>query len=174
MRENSSRSTMIRIGGASLSSKGLPNAERKIEVSGALIAKLPDLRPSYFVGRNVGVAGKVGRIKIVSEIETQWSDRRLIARSDAHRMGSIVVVALQMGNLMKADILVRLVETPKAGQHLLRPRKNIAHVLENGETDVVIQVRHSDTGKAHFETVEEQGAATDGIPGEGIARPCLI
>ena len=151
----------------------------------ALVSELPDLLhhrglprlPRRGVGRNVGIAGKVGRIQIVSEIEPQRADGRLIAHANADGVGGVVVTALRESPLrrrLKTNLPVGLMKPPHAGEHFLRTRKHVAHILKNSEADVVVQVRHTDIGKTHLEIIEENSAAADGIPREGIAGPCLI
>jgi hypothetical protein len=98
---------------ALVSSERLSYAERKIKMPGALVPKLPDFLPRHGVGRNVRIAGKVGWIQIVSEIETQWSDRRLIAHPQAYGVRGIVVIALQVRDLLKTELLVGLVKTSR-------------------------------------------------------------
>src|SRR5208282_4026558 len=102
------------------------------------------------------------------------ADRCLIAQSQANRVRHVVVIALQVRVLMETEILVGLVKTPQAGEHFLRPSKNVAHILKNRKADVVIKVRHPDVGKTHFQIVEEYRAATHGKSGERVAWPCLI
>src|ERR1017187_8656580 len=63
---------------------------------------------------------------------------------------------------------------PQAGEHFLRPRKNIAHVLKNRKADVVIQVRHSNVGKPHLQVVEEHRASAHWESRERVAGTCLI
>jgi hypothetical protein len=55
-------SLIISGGHSEFLSERLPDAERKVEMPGALVAKLSDLLPSHGVGRDVRVAGKVRRI----------------------------------------------------------------------------------------------------------------
>src|ERR1039458_6604612 len=141
---------------------------------GALISKLPHGMPVHGTRRDVGIAGKVGWIQIVSEIKAQWSDRGLIANAQANRMRSIVVIALQVCDLLETEVPVGLMKAPQAGKHFLGPRKNVSHVLKNRKADVVIKVRHPDVWKTHLQIVDEHGAATDGISGKRVAGACLI
>ena len=141
---------------------------------GPLVPKLPDRLPSLRIGRDVGVAGKVRWIQIVSEVKAQRSDRRLIAHSQTNRVRSIVVIALQVRVLLKTELLAGLVKAPEAGEHFLWPRKDVAHIVKNRKPDVVLKVRHHNVWKTHLQTVEEHGAAADGISGEGIAWSRLI
>src|SRR5258706_914441 len=46
--------------------------------------------------------------------------------------------------------------------------------MENGESDIVVQVGYADSGKAQLQIVKEQRAATHGKSSERVARPCLI
>src|ERR1035437_346446 len=140
---------------------------------GALYSKLPGGVPSYCVGRDVDVAGKGRWIQIVSEVKAQRTDRRLIAHSQANGVRSIIVIAFQVGDLMETKLLVGLVKAPQAGEHFLRPRKNIAHIVKNRKADVIQKVRHSNVWKTHLQIVEEHRAATDGKSGERVAWSCL-
>src|ERR1035437_8626259 len=92
----SQRRNSFRVGSAGVSSERLPDAERKVKMPGGLYSKLPDGVPSHRIGRDVRVAGKGRRIQIVSEVEAQRSDRRLISHPDANRVRNIVVIALQV------------------------------------------------------------------------------
>src|ERR1019366_10234807 len=103
----------------------------------------------------VRVAGKGRRIQIVSEVEAQRSDRRLISHPDANRVRNIVVIALQVRDLMETELLVGLVKAPQAGEHFLWPSKNIAHIVKNRKADVIQKVRHSNVWKTHLQIVEE-------------------
>src|SRR5208282_2876060 len=137
------------------------------------VSKLPALLPIR-TSHDIGVAGKVRRIQIVTEVKAQWPNRRLIADSEANCMRSIVVIALQVRIRLETELLVGLVKAPQAGEHFLRPRKHVAHVFKNGKADAVQKVRHSNVWKTHLQIVEEYRAAADGKPGERIAWSCLI
>src|SRR5271157_3204953 len=143
----SQRRHSFRVGSAGVSSERLPDAERKVKMAGALVPKLSDLVPSHRVGRDVGVAGKVRRIQIVSEVEAQWSNRRLISHPHANRVRNIVVIALQVRDLLETELLVRLVKAPQAGEHFLWPRKNVSHIVKNRKADAIQKVRHSNVWK---------------------------
>src|SRR5580698_287763 len=104
------RSNKIRILSVRVSSKRLADAERKIKASGSLIPKLPNPLPSRRIGRDVGKAWKIRRIQIVSKVKARRSNRSLITQSDPDRMRSIIVIALQVRVVVKAEILIRLVK----------------------------------------------------------------
>src|SRR4029077_14547413 len=75
---------------------------------------------------------------------------------------------------METEFLAGLVKTRQAGEHLLGPRKHIAHIVKKRKTGVIQKVRHGNVWKTHLQTVEEHSATPDGKSGEGVARSCLI
>src|SRR5271154_3491411 len=119
-------------------------------MSGALIRKLPGALTRRSKGRDVCVTRKIWWIQIVSEVKAQWSDGRLISHSESNGIGDVIVITLHVGDGSETQGPVRLMKTNQTGQHLLGPRKDVASVIKNRETDVVIQDGHFDIGEAQL------------------------
>src|SRR5437868_9390072 len=75
-----------------LSLKGLSDAKRKIEMTGALKPKLPSVVPVFRIGYDVGKAWEKRRIQIVSEVQAQWADRCLISHTESDGVRQIVAI----------------------------------------------------------------------------------
>ena len=75
---------------------------------------------------------------------------------------------------MQALRRVLLVPAQHALQHVVTGSKNIAHIVENRETEPFSQEGQADRWKAELLAVHKQSGATDGETGTGIARSCLI
>ena len=99
------------------------------------------------------IAWKSRRVQIVSEIEPQGSNRCLVTHPQANGMRHIVVVALQMRNYIEAELRVRLVPSPQALNHFLRPGEDISHIVENRKADVVVNKWHWNIGQPQFQRV---------------------
>ena len=69
---------------------------------------------------------------------------------------------------------IGLVPAQQALQHVVTGGENIAHIVKDGETETLPDIRQADRGKAQFLTVDEQRRAADGKAGIGIAWSCLI
>ena len=132
----------------------------------------------YFVIRCAQELSLTGWVRNCSngevEIEAQGPDRSLVTYAQPNGMGRVIVIALQMGVVMKTETFVRLLNTRQAGEHFLRPGKNISHIVKERKTDIVLEIGDSDIWKAHLQTIQKHSAATYRKSRKRVAGPCLI
>ena len=143
-------------------------------MSGALKAKHSGRDAGLRVGRNVVIARKDRWIQIVSDVKAQRPDGRLITHAHTDCMREVVVTALQMRALVDADVRVGLMPAQQALDHFLGPREHVPHIVKDGKSDTVIQVRDGDVGEAQFEIIQEHRTASERKSGKGITRPRLV
>src|SRR5438874_13703034 len=62
----------------------------------------------------------------------------------------------------------------QAPGHILRAGEHITHIMEDGESDIVVQIRNADGRKTKFQIVKEERTASNRKSCERIARPRLI
>ena len=67
-----------------------------------------------------------------------------------------------------------LAPAQQAVQHVLAVGKDVAGIVKNGKTQVVLEKRQGHGRKAQLQIIHEQRAATQGITGFRVTRSSLI
>src|ERR1700751_3464228 len=67
-----------------------------------------------------------------------------------------------------------LMPAHQAFQHVVRRRKYIPHIVKNGESESLSQIRQRHCGETQLEVIHEYCRAADRETRRGIARSCLI
>src|SRR5450432_4245909 len=155
-------------------SKALSDAEEEVEVR-----SLPNSR------RIGGVAvvdeNRVdGRVEVITQVEAERPDRRVVAKARAERMGKITEAALAVGFCIgacsrgdraqvPAGLAMGLGHSQDAGPDLRRFYKYVAHVVEGDQSEAIADVGQLGAGETHLGAVHKGGGTSDGEAGLGIA-----
>ena len=126
------------------------------------------------VDDQVPQTGKVGRIEIVPEVNTQRTDGCLVSHPQSNGVRDVVVITLLRRVLMPANFRIGLMPAEQAARHILGTSKHVSHVVKNNKPNVVLNHRNGNSWKTEFEVVDEQGTAAERKAGERIAGSGLI
>src|SRR5215469_9293130 len=135
----------------------------RIELTRYAIYRVDDVEP-----------GKDRRVEIVPEIEADGADRCLVMHSDSQGVRDVVEVALRIGGLVFAKAGILLLPGQKVVQHIARSGKDVSHVMEKGEANVVSHEGQVGRGQPQFELVQEQTAPSRWIARLQVTWSCLI
>src|SRR5258707_14658790 len=118
------------------SSECLPNTEKYVHPRRMLRDENGGGRPIR--GGHSLRAGKRRWIEVISKIEANWSDWRLVAYTNPNGVGNVVVVTLCRGGGLQASLGIFLLPALQIIQHIAPIGEDVAGVVKYGKTQVVL------------------------------------
>ena len=111
------------------------------------------------VRRLLLTTGERRRVEIVSEIETDRTNRRLVAYPHADSVRNITEIALRRGTLLQARLDVLLLPAQQIVKHVVTIRKNVAGIVKNREAQVFLKERQCRRRHAKLQIIKKNRAA---------------
>src|SRR6185437_16398166 len=132
--------------------EALPNAEEEIEVP-----RMSDMRRVIVKVQEHRI---YGRIQVIAEIDTDRTHRRFVTSADTNRMREIIEVALSnRSRNNRAGLVVRLMETQKAGKHIARVLKDVPHIVKQHKADTVADIGQSGRRQTQLQRIHQDSLA---------------
>ncbi len=127
----------------------LSNAEKEVEVASLTYIRIRPWNVRICLG--VIIENRIHRrIQVVAEVHANWSNRRVVANSQTHRVRVVIEIASPYRGRLRlpcrysnvaAGSHIRLMKVLDALEHLTGILKRIAHVMKNHEGNTIANQR---------------------------------
>src|SRR6266550_193496 len=134
------------------SSECLPNAKENVEATGVLRNKD---RYCWIIRVWRLQTRKCRWIQIVAEIESHRSNGSFITYANSDGVRNIAVVALAGRALLKAQFRIFLPPAQQVVQHLVSIGEDVAGIMKDSETNIVLKERQRSGRKSQLQIIQE-------------------